>query len=171
MTCCRVFAGRYMTKGFRYMTKGLVSFPAGDIWLKSCASFFARRAYRPSGSSSGAPVPSNANRGLSALLVSPEPDRRSRPGVTPPHRVPATAGLAGSICPNAHAGCLTHARVVAVAKTECRKGVNHEDHVSHVCSAPGHALVSERGASPGHAKAARCSTGIGLYRCLSRHID
>jgi hypothetical protein len=27
-----------MTKTFRYMTKGLVSFPEDEVWLKMCAS-------------------------------------------------------------------------------------------------------------------------------------
>jgi hypothetical protein len=65
------------------------------------------------------------------------------------------------------------ASVIAAAKLkpDVVKEVSHEDDVSHVCSAPGHFLVSERGSSSGHVRAARCSIGIGVYQCLSRHID
>ena len=159
-----------MTNRLGYITKGLVSSPRDDVWL-SCAPPFLRTGLTgPLAVLLVRLSPRTPIAELPRYLSLPEPGGGPKPGITSTgtgfrQQVESPASVL-------HAGRSPIACVIAAAKLkpDVVKEVSHEDDVSHVCSAPGHTLVSERSASSGHVRAARCSIGIGVYQCLSRHI-
>jgi hypothetical protein len=160
-----------MTRTFRYMTKGFVSFPQDEVWLKMCASLLRTGLTGPLAVPLVRLSPRTPIAEFPRYLSLPEPGRRPKPGITS-----STTGFRQQVESPAsvlHAGRSPIACVIAAAKLkpDVVTEVSHEHDVSHICSAPGHILVSGRSASSGRVRAAGCSIGIDIYQCLSRHID
>src|ERR1700757_2301871 len=71
-----------MTKTFRYITKGLVSFPQDDVWLKTCASLLRAGLTGPLAVPLVRLSPRTPIAEFPRYLSLPEPGRRLKPGIT-----------------------------------------------------------------------------------------
>ena len=135
----------------------LVQFDVGG----NSAPSIAHRAYQPTGGHSGAPVTSDATRGIAAPYISPPSRKPGKTSPQPGHGSGRIRLAADNLTRMSAATSSGYVKAATLTEPDfVLKELSHEDDNSRVCSAPGHSLASERSPSSGCIRATRWAIGI-----------